>query len=62
MEKHSLVEDTFYIVATETTTDEVSRVLKDGDTFAVFDRHGDIQAVGRGQEGLYHEGTRFLSH
>jgi hypothetical protein len=39
-----------------------TRVLKDGDTFAVFDRHGDIQAMGGGQEGLYHDGTRFLSH
>jgi glycogen debranching enzyme len=55
-------EDTFYIVATESAVDDVSRVLKDGETFAVFDRHGDIQAVGQGQEGLYHEGTRFLSH
>jgi glycogen debranching enzyme len=55
-------EDSFYIVATDSAIDEVSRVLKDGDTFAVFDRHGDIQAVGQGQEGLYHEGTRFLSH
>jgi glycogen debranching enzyme len=54
-------EDTFYIVATDSAIDEVSRVLKDGETFAVFDRHGDIQAVGQGQEGLYHEGTRFLS-
>ena len=56
------VEDTFYILATDTTADYVSRVLKDGDTFAVFDRHGDIQAAGPGQEGIYHEGTRFLSH
>src|SRR5262245_11917988 len=56
------VEDQFYILATEPTADYVSRVLKDGDTFAVFDRYGDIQgAGGLGQEGLYHEGTRFLS-
>jgi glycogen debranching enzyme len=55
------MEDTFYILATESTADNINRVLKDGDTFAVFDRHGDIQATGLGQEGLYHEGTRFLS-
>jgi glycogen debranching enzyme len=55
------MEDSFYILATESTADYVGRVLKDGDTFAVFDRHGDIQAGGLGQEGLYHEGTRFLS-
>jgi glycogen debranching enzyme len=57
----SQLEDIFYILATEPTADYVSRVLKDGDTFAVFDRHGDVQVAGQGQEGLYHEGTRFLS-
>jgi glycogen debranching enzyme len=56
------VEDTFYILATDSSADHVGRVLKDGDTFAVFDRHGDIQALGTGQEGLYYDGTRFLSH
>ena len=55
------MEDTFYILAADSTADEVNRVLKDGETFAVFDRHGDIQSIGLGQEGLYHEGTRFLS-
>ncbi len=56
------IEDSFYILATDSSADNVTRVLKDGDTFAVFDRHGDIQATGTGQEGLYHDGTRFLSH
>jgi glycogen debranching enzyme len=55
------IEDAFYILATDAPADYVSRVLKDGETFAVFDPHGDIQAAGLGQEGLYHEGTRFLS-
>jgi glycogen debranching enzyme len=54
-------QDTFYILATDASTDYVGRVLKDGDTFAVFDRHGDIQSGGLGQEGVYYEGTRFLS-
>jgi glycogen debranching enzyme len=55
------IENTFYILATDASADYVGRVLKDGDTFAVFDRHGDIKPGGLGQEGLYHEGTRFLS-
>jgi glycogen debranching enzyme len=55
------LEDTFYILATDAPADYVSRVLKDGETFAVFDPHGDVQAATVGQEGLYHEGTRFLS-
>jgi len=63
MEATAPVEDSFYIVATESAADHATRVLKDGDTFAVFDQHGDIQAGNRtGQEGVYHEGTRFLSH
>jgi glycogen debranching enzyme len=36
-------------------------VLKDADTFGVFDQHGDFTSGGLGEEGLYHEGTRFLS-
>lgn len=41
--------------------DERPRVLKQGDTFAVLDHYGDIKPGGLGEEGLYHEGTRFLS-
>jgi glycogen debranching enzyme len=55
------VNDRFYILATSPRVDEQTRVLKQGDTFAVFDRYGDIQPAGLGEEGLYHEGTRFLS-
>ena len=36
-------------------------VLLHNDTFAVFDRYGDIQPVGLGQQGLFHQGTRYLS-
>ena len=36
-------------------------VLKQNDTFAVFDAFGDVQPDGIGQQGLYHQGTRFLS-
>jgi glycogen debranching enzyme len=52
--------DNYYIVAAAAITDEV-RVLKEADTFAVFDRSGDIEAVGLGEQGIYHEGTRFIS-
>lgn len=38
------------------------RVLKHGETFAVFDRQGAIRPLGIGDQGLYHGGTRFLSH
>jgi glycogen debranching enzyme len=37
------------------------RVLKQGDTFAVFDAHGDVVPSLASPHGLYHAGTRFLS-
>jgi glycogen debranching enzyme len=51
----------YHLVAASSRTDERSRVLKHGDTFAVFDHYGDIKAGGLGEEGLYHEDTRYLS-
>jgi glycogen debranching enzyme len=36
-------------------------VLKQGETFGVFDRFGDIHPMLPSPLGLYHEGTRFLS-
>jgi glycogen debranching enzyme len=53
--------DPYYILAVSPRADETSRVLKHGDTFAVFDRYGDFHPVGLGDEGLFHEGTRYLS-
>src|SRR4029077_17575928 len=55
------LQDSFYILATSTRADDRTRVLKHGQTFAVFDRYGDVQPVGLGEQGLYHDGTRFLS-
>lgn len=51
----------FYIQATSALADEHTRVLKQGDTFGVFDHYGDVKPIGLGEEGLYHEGTRYLS-
>ncbi|MGH7782962.1 MAG: glycogen debranching N-terminal domain-containing protein, partial [Candidatus Binatia bacterium] len=52
--------DEFYILATASTADE-GRVLKQGDSFAIFDRYGDIHQSGLGEQGIYHDGTRHLS-
>jgi glycogen debranching enzyme len=49
------------VLTTSSFGDERSRGLKHGDTFALFDHHGSIKPGGLGEEGLYHEGTRFLS-
>jgi len=54
--------DQFYILATSDRLDDRTRVLKHGETFAVFDRRGDIRNVGRGEQGLFVGGTRHLSN
>ena len=53
--------DQFYILASSSLAENRVEVLKHGETFAVFDRYGDIHQVIPGPQGLYHEGTRFLS-
>src|SRR5262245_26461625 len=55
------VQDQFYILATASKTLQPTAVLKHNDTFAVFDHSGDIGTFGAGEQGLYHEGTRYLS-
>jgi glycogen debranching enzyme len=49
------------IAASSSLTDDPIEVLKQGDTFGLFDQYGDIHSLRSGSQGLYHEGTRFLS-
>ncbi|MGH9715572.1 MAG: amylo-alpha-1,6-glucosidase [Candidatus Acidiferrales bacterium] len=55
------VKDQYYILSTSSLADDRTCVLKDGDTFAVFNRRGDVELVGQGVQGLYHNETRYLS-
>jgi len=55
------IEDQFYIRAQSSLADDRTRVLLHGDTFAIFDRYGDIHPIGFGQQGLFHSDTRYLS-
>ena len=55
------IEDRWYVLATSAGTGDAPRVLKHGETFALFDRFGDMPRVGPGEHGLYHQGTRFLA-
>ncbi len=55
------VDDRWYVLATSSRTDDRTRVLKHDDLFGLFDRWGDIQPIGIGDQGLYFGGTRFLS-
>ena len=61
MEDVIQVQDQFYILATASKATERVAVLQHDDTFAVFDLHGDIGAFAASEQGLYHEGTRYLS-
>ncbi|MBY0432399.1 MAG: amylo-alpha-1,6-glucosidase, partial [Rhodospirillales bacterium] len=51
-----------YILATSPRLLTRTLTLKEGDSFAVFDRYGDTGAVGAGEQGVYHKGMRVLSH
>src|SRR5688572_7218814 len=61
MEEVIRIEGRYYILATSPKASERVRVLKRGESFAVFDGTGDIFPAGLGEHGLYHEGTRFLN-
>src|SRR5262245_40626059 len=55
------VGDHFYVLALSSRADDRTRVLKHGDTFAVFDRYADVLADRLGDQGLYHAGARHLN-
>jgi Glycogen debranching enzyme len=55
------VEDEYYVRASSALADDRTRVLKHGDTFAIFNRYGDIEAFGPSQFGLFHAESRYLS-
>jgi glycogen debranching enzyme len=51
----------YYIATRSSPSDDRARVLKYGNMFAVFDRYGDIEPLGMGEQGIFFQGTRFLS-
>jgi glycogen debranching enzyme len=61
LEEAIRVGDRWYVLATASREGDPLRVLKFGESFALFDRFGDMPRAGSGEHGLYHQGTRFLS-
>src|ERR1044072_7684616 len=55
------IRDEFYIRSSSHRIDVPTRVLKQADAFAVFDRFGDIEPFGTGELAVYYQYTRFLS-
>jgi len=51
----------YYIAAGSSPSDYRTRVLKYGETFAVFNRYGDVEPLGLGEQGIFYQGTRHLS-
>ncbi|HLP42453.1 MAG TPA: glycogen debranching N-terminal domain-containing protein, partial [Fibrobacteria bacterium] len=62
MEEVIHVNDEFYIRVSSSLAEKQNRVLKDGETFAVFDRQGAVRPFRVGDQGIFHAGTRHLSH
>jgi glycogen debranching enzyme len=55
------IDNVYYVRAASALADDRTRVLKYGDTFAVFNRYGDIEAIRPLPFGLFHAETRHLS-
>ena len=53
--------DQFAVLSEAERSPTPVRVLKGGDSFAVFDPHGDVVPMAASEHGFYHAGTRFLS-
>jgi glycogen debranching enzyme len=54
------LDEQFAIIADTRRPSAPARVLKHGDTFAVFDERGDVSGSAS-EHGLFHGGTRFVS-
>jgi glycogen debranching enzyme len=54
-------EEDHHIAGSSAHETEGGRVLKHGDAFVIMDRLGEIQPAGRGEQGLFYRGTRFVS-
>ena len=53
--------DQWYVSAGSARTEASPQVLKNDETFAIFDRFGDSEVLAPGEQGIYHEDTRHLS-
>lgn len=56
------LENKYYISVNSTYADDRVKVLNHINTFGIFDRWGDMKQIGEEVQGLYHNGTRYISH
>jgi len=55
------VDNRIYVLSSSSRIDNRNRVLKDNDTFGVFDWNGEVTTMGAGSHGIYSHGIRHLS-
>ncbi len=60
--ERSRIRDSFFISAPSTNIDPLRLIQKDGEIFGIYDRFGDMLPVGKMEQGVYYNGTRYLSH
>ncbi|MHB1586195.1 MAG: amylo-alpha-1,6-glucosidase [Acidiferrobacteraceae bacterium] len=53
--------DVFQVEAHSSIAENLTRILKHGDSFGLFDRFGDVSSRPDSVHGIFHEGSRFLS-
>lgn len=51
----------FHIHADAVNNDDRVKVLNHADSFAIFDRWGDIHPYNKKAQGIFHQGTRFIN-
>ncbi|RZF62621.1 amylo-alpha-1,6-glucosidase [Sphingobacterium corticibacterium] len=61
MKEEIAQEEEYHISSDAVNSDEVNMVLNYSNTFAVFDRSGNIHPHGKMVQGIYHQGTRFIN-
>jgi len=61
LDRSGIAHPQYYIATTSSPADDRARVLKYGRMFFVFDRLGDVQTSGLGEQGLFCDGMRHLS-
>ncbi|NJK86950.1 MAG: hypothetical protein HC906_14205 [Bacteroidales bacterium] len=54
-------DDLFYVSASSSLTEEETFVLKHNNAFGIFNRYGDMMDYKDSIQGLFFEGTRYLS-
>ncbi|MFW6290626.1 MAG: glycogen debranching N-terminal domain-containing protein, partial [Mariniphaga sp.] len=51
----------FSTLATSSLTEEKTFVLKHNNTFAIFNKYGDIRQYKNSAQSIFYQGTRFVS-